>query len=200
MCSSDLDSLGAGLQAALFDAVGRSLDAPIHQLLGEKVRDKAPLSWWSIDMPAEDWAAECQDALRHGYVSCKFKARPWFDLQEQLRIATASLPDHFEIDLDFNAMLLDSAHALRVIDGLSGHSRVKILESPIPQSDVAGGRFLRAHSRIPIALHAESPPLAVSLAENLCDGYVVSGGVSRVLREAHAIAEANKVLWLQLVG
>ena len=40
------DSLGAGLQMALFDVVGKILDVPVHQLLGNKVRDWTPISWW----------------------------------------------------------------------------------------------------------------------------------------------------------
>ena len=43
------DSLGAGLQMALFDAVGKTLDEPVHALLAtEKLYDKTPLSWWNI--------------------------------------------------------------------------------------------------------------------------------------------------------
>ncbi|MEM7236024.1 MAG: twin-arginine translocation signal domain-containing protein, partial [Planctomycetota bacterium] len=41
------DSLGAGLQMALFDAVGRALDVPIHRLLGRQVHEATPLSWCS---------------------------------------------------------------------------------------------------------------------------------------------------------
>ena len=43
---------------ALFDVVGKVLEVPVHQLLGEKVRDWVPISWWSIDAAPEDWAAE----------------------------------------------------------------------------------------------------------------------------------------------
>ena len=48
------DDLGAGVQMALFDAVGKILDVPIYHLLGEKVRDWCPISWWAMDMPPED--------------------------------------------------------------------------------------------------------------------------------------------------
>ncbi|MEK6237480.1 MAG: dgoA protein [Planctomycetales bacterium] len=194
------DTLGAGLQAALFDAVGRSLGVPVHQLLGRKIRDEAALSWWAIDMSAEDWLSECAEALRQGYVSFKFKARPWFDLRAQLQLIAAKTPDFFEIDLDFNTMLNDSAHALRVLRDVERYPQVKIVESPIPQGDVAGNRFLRSRTGVPIAMHAGNPPLATALTEDLCDGFVITGGVSQVLREAALAAEFNKVFWLQLVG
>src|SRR5699024_9151874 len=52
------DSLGPGIQIALFDAVGRALGVPAHRLLGAKTHDRTPLSWWCIDMPPEDWVRE----------------------------------------------------------------------------------------------------------------------------------------------
>jgi galactonate dehydratase len=194
------DTLGAGLQMALFDAVGKALEVPVYQLLGRKVRDDAPISWWSIDLPPEDWLAECQEAIRQGYTSYKFKARPWFDLDEQLRMVTAQVPRHFEIDLDFNTMLNDSAHAVRVLRAMEKYPHVKIYESPIPQGDVAGNKYLRAQTNVPIAMHVGNPPLTTALAEDVCDGFVICCGVSQALHESHVIAQANKVFWLQLVG
>ena len=73
------DSLGAGLQMALFDAVGRAADVPVHALLGNKSNQMTPLSWWNIDTSAEDMASECNEAMRLGYMSYKTKGRPWFD-------------------------------------------------------------------------------------------------------------------------
>lgn len=194
------DSLGAGLQMALFDAVGKSVDAPVHQLLGQKVRDDAAISWWSIDLPPEDWLLECKDALALGYTSYKFKARPWFDLDEQMKLVTSQVPDYFEIDLDFNTMANDSAHAARILRSIEKYPHVKIYESPIPQGDVAGNKYLRTQTNVPIAMHVGNPPLMTALVEDVCDGFVVCAGVSQVLHEARVIAQANKVFWMQLVG
>ena len=194
------DSLGSGLQMALFDAVAKALGTPIYQLLGNRVRDQAHISWWSLEMPVEDWLSECREAIAGGYTSYKVKARPWFDLREQLRTVTSEVPDHFEIDLDFNTMCNDSAHAVRLLCELERYPHVKIYESPIPQSDVAGNQYLRRHTSIPLAMHVGNPPLMTALKENVCDGFVVHGGASQILHEAHIIAEANKVFWLQLVG
>ena len=194
------DTLGAGLQMALFDAVGKAMDVPVHHLLGRKIRDDALISWWSIDLPPEDWLEECRAAIGQGYTSYKFKARPWFDLDEQLRTVTPEVPDHFEIDLDFNTMLNDSAHAVRVLRAMEKYPHIKIYESPIPQGDVAGNKYLRRQTSIPIAMHVGNPPLMTALQEDVCDGFVVCCGVSQALHEAHVIAQANKVFWLQLVG
>ena len=50
------DSLGAGVQQALFDAIGKALGTPAYRMLGTKVREWCPLSWWAMDMPARDSA------------------------------------------------------------------------------------------------------------------------------------------------
>jgi hypothetical protein len=49
-------------------------------------------------------------------------------------------------------------------------------------------------------MHYGSPPIMTALKEDVCDGFVIGGGASRVIKEAHVSAEANKPFWLQLVG
>lgn len=194
------DGLGAGLQMALFDAVGRALQVPCHRLLGAQHRDRALLSWWAIDMPGEDWLAECRQALAQGYTDFKTKARPWFDPERQCGLLEPALPPHFQLDLDFNAMLVNTAQASRVLADLERFRHVAIFESPIPQEDVAGNRFLRRQTRVPIAMHYGSPPIMTALREDVCDGFVIGGGAGTVLRQAAVAAAADKVFWLQLVG
>ncbi|MEC7923535.1 MAG: dgoA protein, partial [Planctomycetota bacterium] len=92
------DGLGAGLQIALFDAVAKTLEVPVHRLLGRKVHEKTPLSWWNIDMNVEDMASECREALRLGYLSYKTKGRPWFDIWKQVEVAAKAVPETFKID------------------------------------------------------------------------------------------------------
>ena len=54
-CSADKEAmegfwkLARQGQVALFDVVGKILDVPVYKLLGSKVRDHVPISWWSID-------------------------------------------------------------------------------------------------------------------------------------------------------
>ena len=67
------DSLGAGLQMALFDAVGRTAGVPVHALLGRKVHSTTPLSWWNIDTSAVDMASVSAPRAfmtRTGNVTC----------------------------------------------------------------------------------------------------------------------------------
>ncbi len=194
------DSLGAGLQMALFDAVGRANDVPVHRLLGHQVRERAFVSWWDIDMPAEDWIAECRDAVAAGYTDFKTKARPWFCLRRQVRELCATLPDHFKLDLDFNGLLIDAAHAKRLLVEIEQYDHVAMYETPMPQHDVEAGRHVRQATRVPIAHHFGSPPIMTALREDVCDGFVIGGGASRVQTNGTIAAAANKPFFLQIVG
>ncbi len=194
------DSLGCGLQMALFDAVGKSNDVPVYRLLGPKHRDRCFIGWWDIDMPAEDWVLECRQAVAEGYTAFKTKARPWFDLDRQCRILCETLPAHFDLDLDFNGMLVDGGHAARLLPEIERYPNVKFYESPIPQEDVEGNKHLRAKTRVAIAMHYGSPPIKTALAEDVCDGFVIGGGATSVMRAGTVAAMAAKPFFLQLVG
>ena len=58
------DDIGFGPQVACLDLVGQDNGVPVHELLGVKLRDRCPISWWDIDMPPQDWVAEAEESLR----------------------------------------------------------------------------------------------------------------------------------------
>lgn len=194
------DSLGAGLQIALFDAAARALGVPVHRLLGSKLRHRTALSWWDIDMPPEDWAFECKEALAQGYNAFKTKGRPWFDVREQLRAVSAVAPESFKIDIDFNDTLLDAERAVPILKELETNPRIGIYESPIPQRDVEGNIAIRQAARTPVAMHYGTPKPLTALTRDVCDGFVIGGGARRVIEQGAVAAMAEKPFWLQLVG
>ena len=194
------DDLGAGLQMALFDAAARTAGVPVWALLGQQVHDTTPLSWWNIDTPAADMAAECQLAYESGYLAYKTKGRPWFDIDEQMRQSTAVVPEVFKIDMDFNATLLDAERGIPILRRLEKYAQVDIFETPIPQADLAGNRQMRNATRVDIAMHYERPAPATVVREGVCDGFVVGGGASELMRAGAFCAEAGYPFWLQVTG
>lgn len=198
------DSLGAGLQIALMDAAAKILDVPLHQLLGKQHRDRCHLAWWDIDLPAEDWISECRLAMSHGYTAFKTKGRPWWDLVENTRKLCATLPPHFEIDMDFNGFGVDTAHATRLLKELEQFQQISMYESPIPHQDVAGYKQLRKRLDMPISMHTAchfgEPSMEIALREEMCDGFVLTGGASKIQREALLCQGFNKSFFLQIVG
>ena len=194
------DSLGAGLQMALFDAVGRCAQVPVHRLLGTQVHAKTPLSWWNIDTSVDDLVAECQTAHHQGYTAYKTKGRPWFDVWAQAEAVSQALPKSFQLDLDFNDTLLTAERGIPILKDLAKNPQVAIYESPIPQSDIPGNQAIRKATRVPVAMHYGNPNPLVALKQDVCDGFVIGGGASRVMRQATVAAMADKPFWLQLVG
>ena len=198
-CMRD-DSLGAGLQMALFDLVGKVLEVPVHQLLGNQVRDWVPISWWSIDAAPEDWAAEAGDAVAAGYTSFKNKPRPWWDIVAQIAAVSEVVPPHFKLDLDPNSTWQNAATAIPIIKKLAPYANVAMFESPIDQNDVLGNKQIRQAIDRPIAMHFGSPPFLTNIREGVCDGYVLCAGQSTLMQQATLSAEGGFPFWLQLVG
>lgn len=195
------DSLGAGLQMAIYDLVGKELGVPCHDLLGRKVRDHCPIAWWAIDMPAEAWASEVRDALADGYTAFKTKHRPWFDILEQLDALDGIVPSHFRFDSDANAFLLNTGHAIPILKEIERrYPWVAMFETPIPQSDLDGNRKIRQQVGVPVAMHFGEPPFLTAVREEVCDGFVCAGGGAAMLRMGALAMEARKPLFVQLVG
>lgn len=194
------DSLGAGLQMALFDAVARACDVPIHRLLGAQVHDRTPLSWWNIDTYPEDMAAECKEAYRQGYLAYKTKGRPWFDIYDQMDSAVKEVPHEFKIDMDFNDTLLNAEQGMQIVKDLAEYPQTEIYETPIPQGDIPGNQAIRKATRVKIAMHYGKPTPKIVIKEEVCDGFVIGGGATRLLHSANVAAMADMPFWLQLVG
>ena len=193
-------SLGAGLQMALFDVAGKAAGVPAYKLMGTRHREWCPISWWMIDGPAEDYAAQAKDAVEQGYTSFKQKPRPWFDVYEQVRQTAEAVHDNFKIDLDFNGLLVNAANAVPILKELEKCPKVAFFESPIPQADVMGNKRIRQQTRCAIAMHYGDPSVPTAMQEEICDGFVIGGGASDCLNNFAVAAAFNKPGWLQLVG
>jgi L-alanine-DL-glutamate epimerase-like enolase superfamily enzyme len=151
-------------------------------------------------MPPEAFASEAQEAVARGYTSYKIKARPWWDIYEQVSAISEVTPTYFGLDLDWNQMLINVGNAAPVLSELDKQDRVSIYESPIMQRDVEGLCQLRQKTTRPIALHFGDPPFPSVVRDQVCDGFVIGGGVTRVLRQGALAAAFEKPFWLQMVG
>ena len=192
------DDLGSlGLQMALLDACGKDAGVPVHQLIGQKVRNRCPISWWDIDMSPADWAAEARESLKRGHTSFKMKARPWRDIIQQVETVGKVVPPDYRFDIDFNGFLLNAARAENILCQLDDHCNVGMYESPFSLArDLEGARILRAQVRKPVVDHFNEP----CLLNHAVDGFVVGGMLNQTRRQAVLAAEFNRPFWLQLVG
>jgi len=195
------DSLGAGLQMAIYDLVGKANGVPVYKLFNlPQVRQWCPISWWNVDMSPEDFAAEARDAVRQGYTSHKIKARPWWDIYAQVEAISQATPDYYQLDMDWNQMLANVSNAVPVLQRLDQMPKVSIYESPIFQHDVEGNRQLRDKISHPIAHHFGNPPFPTVIRDEVCDGFVIGGGIKKVLQQGILAAGFDKPFFLQIVG
>jgi hypothetical protein len=102
--------------------------------------------------------------------------------------------------LDYNSTLANSANAVPHLRELEAYPEIAMIETPIPQSDVAGNRQIRSLIARPIAMHYNNPPIETTLREDVADGFVICAGASRIHRQAAVCEQWNKPFWLQLVG
>ncbi|QDT31446.1 mandelate racemase/muconate lactonizing enzyme family protein [Thalassoglobus polymorphus] len=194
------DTLGSGLQMALFDAVGKTAGVPVHALMGQKVHEKTPLSWWNIDTIAEDMASECQLAEQSGYRWYKTKGRPWFDVFAQMDAATKLVSESFKIDMDFNDTLRDADRAMPILERLAEYPQTDIFESPIPQTMVKDNQRITKKTDVKVAMHYGKPSPTTVVRSKCCDGFVIGGGATRVLSRGRFCEQTEMPFWLQLVG
>jgi L-alanine-DL-glutamate epimerase-like enolase superfamily enzyme len=195
------DTLGAGLQMALYDAVGKATGLPMYRLLGKPmIREWCPVSWWNMEAPPEVLAEEAKLALAAGYMSHKIKARPWFDIHEQVAQISEVTPADYAIDIDWNTLLLQSARAIPVLEELNKEERVGLFEDPISREDVIGQKAIRDRVNRPVYTHFDQNLFPLQLRENAIDGYVVDGGVERVMNLGTTLAAHNKSFFLQNCG
>ena len=195
------DSLGAGLQMALLDAAGKLAGVPVYQLLGQQVREWCPISFWDHDMSPEKYEIEAKQAVELGYTCMKIKARPWFDVYAIMQRISDATPDYFSIDADWNDFLINVSNAVPVLRKLEeDFPKIKIYEGPIRADDVPGNKLLRSKIRTATAHHYGSVPGHTAIGEGYCDGFVIGGGVSRVMANGLASAMANMPFFLQMVG
>jgi len=191
------DDIGFGPQVAAFDLCGQEAGVPVHALLGNKLRDRCPLSWWDIDMAPEDWRKEADESLKRGYTSFKMKARPWRDIIEQIDAVSEVVPEDYKFDVDFNGFPLTQAKAEQILSQLDQRVNVGMYESPFYlRNDPKGAQMLRERIQKPIVEHFGDD---VWRAQN-SDGFVIGGGASGTMRQGIMAAALNKPFWLQRVG
>lgn len=203
---SPFDFLGGddpmSIQQALYDVVGKALGIPAYKLIGRKVRDRVPLAYWSCEMPPEDMAKQAERAVEAGYTVHKIKARPQWDILEQVRQIYERVPASFQLRIDPNSTFRTPANTVRLGRQLERYP-IESLETPIPQENADGYVHIRSRLDIPISLHIGTPHPMIALRERICDYFIIAypyRGLATTLQEAATARVADMPVWIQIVG
>ena len=166
---------------------------PCHRLMGPQYRDACPVSWWAQSMPPEDWAREARWAEEHGFTTMKVKARPWYDIDAQLRAVSEASSLHFKLDADFNGLLLGVDKAAPLIGAWKTATSVWPSSSRRCLKTTWRGTSCCAKNPQSDLDALCLPPVMTAIGEGVCDGFVI-GGVKRVLDEGLSGAGQDAVL------
>ena len=198
----NLRSMRVPFHDALYDVIGKALGVPAYRLLGDKVRDKVPVAYWSCHMEPEETAREAEHAAKRGFKVHKLKARSW-DIVETARLITGAAGPDYAIRVDPNGEFKLPSTTIRLAEELEGYT-IECFEDPIPKENpnlLHEFALLREKCSIPIAPHFGDPEQVLyAIRTDAADCFDISGrteGFDKVLACA-AIAEAAGIpIWLQ---
>lgn len=187
----------AGVEMAVWDAAGRALGVPVHQLLGGIHRDRLPVTWALGTESADTVVDEARLLLadrRHTSFKLKMGASPAEVDVARVAAIAESLAGEAPLAVDLNGAW-DEYTARRWLPVLAD-AGVRLVEQPLPAAAVAG--LARLRERSPAAIMADesvwTPADALRVVtEHAADVIALkigkSGGLSAVRRIA-AVAEA----------
>lgn len=198
-----------GVETALWDLLGKSLDLPVATLLGGRLRSEIPVysnAWYFGVETAEDFAKAARDTCEMGYRALKFDpfGRAEYGISsEYLGVAmerVAAVRDAVGPNVD----IMIEGHgrfsyesALRVARRLSDFD-VRFFEEPVVPGDIEAFARLARTAPIPLAAGERCYDVRECLRLISAGAAVIQadvihvGGISRLLAVADA-AEASAV-------
>ena len=173
-------SAKSAISAAAHDLAGKRLGVPLYRMWGLDPA-KAPLSSFTIGIASskEELLQRIEEAAQYPVLKVKLGS----DRDEEIiRTVRAAAPDKI-LRVDANAAWT-AKHALRMIDLLL-ELGVEFVEQPLPPHDLAGLRFVRERSPLPIVAD-ESCIVSTDVAKlaDVVDGINIKLSKCGGLREA----------------
>lgn len=195
----------AAVEMALYDAVGKAMDVPVHVLLGGGAEaDRIPVRWALSAGDEDEVAEEASHKLAEGHRSLKFKMGaqdPDADVARLGRILDR-LDTFAIIHVDPNGTW-DRRAAIRALYDLEAMG-VSVIEQPIERRDLRGLADLISRARRTSIMADESvctPADALAaIAVGACESVAVKVGKAGGMERARSVAEVCHVAGARLYG
>ena len=159
----------SGIEIALWDILGKSLNTPIWRLLGGKTRDHLR-SYTHLGLgnqqavyntdTVSSLRDRAQEVIELGYDAVKVVCVPYThylssqssirELDEMFSTLRQAIGSQVDIMVDFHGRPASVAAARPYIDVLAQFG-IMFVEEPVPPEDIAGHALLTAEGKIPIA-------------------------------------------------
>jgi len=178
----------AALETALYDALARSVHAPLYLLLGGRYRNEIQvIKMVSVDKP-EAMAYEAKQLVRAG-LALKLKMSGKID-QDLPRVAKVreAVGDGVFIKVDANEAY-DAKTAIRLAKGLADCG-VEIFEQPVPRDHFDALREVKEHS--PIKIEADQSAGTVADAYMLIKNGMVDA-INTSIQKVGGIGEVRRI-------
>lgn len=189
----DLTALDAsfGFSVAVLDLWAKSLQVPVHQLLGGAVRHAVPTSWWFGRSDYRHAREQMQIGVDAGFRSVKIKATAEDDVEGIVRGIKEVAGEDALVVIDPNRRFYRLSETLQILRRLEGFSHL-ILEDPFP-FNVKEWHLLRAQTAVPIALHTGDWFLGAR--EHCCDYLNLGYPIHRFVGDARAAFLMGLACW-----
>jgi L-alanine-DL-glutamate epimerase-like enolase superfamily enzyme len=137
----------AGIETALLDLMGKTLNLPVFRLLGGKCRDAIPItggiSMESVDSMVESARLRVSEGFKELKIKVGSDDRQDLEAVKQIRKA---VPDEIKIRVDANMAWKTSKRAKELIDEMVQYG-VHMVEQPLGINQMEGLAWLRANTK-----------------------------------------------------
>ena len=187
-------SAKAALDMALYDLVGKQLNVPVYKLLGLSAA-QAPLTSFTIGIDTPEVMAQKALAARD-YPILKIKVGTKNDVANLKAIREVS---RAIIRVDANTAWTPK-EAIRAINELAEFN-LEFVEQPVAPSDLAGLKYVREHTPLPIitdesSITVEDIPRVAECTDGINIKLTKCGGINHALKMIHVARAHNLKIML----
>ena len=181
----------AGIDMACHDILGKSLNAPVHQLIGGKLRNKIRCFWAVGGSTPEETAQEILAIKKEGFWGCMIKIGTDWKLDAARTLAAReAVGEDFPLIADANqGWDIDTAVSYgRAV----GCANLLFFEQPVKYWDVAGLAHIRR--KVPMPISADEGISSIQdakalIANDACDYFSIKISKMGGIKKAKQICE-----------
>ena len=202
------DYIGSNLYPAvvmaMYDIMGKYLEAPAYKLIGQKVRDSISSAAWCWGGPTDqELADDVTRAVNDGYTIFKIHTSPLADIFNWTRIIEEVTPPGFRVHYDFTGRRGRTlGGVLPIVARLErDHPIVEWIEDPFDTADIESWRELRRRTQLTV-VHGGSWKLGGGHEAQLgmADSYMIYPPIGDLISTATTMGKLNIQTIFQMCG
>ena len=182
----------AGVEMALWDLLGKSLNKPVYELLGGKVRDFVRIKWSVSGAEPEKAVTIARGAMERGFTAMKVKVGLGPDADvERVRAVRAAIGPDIKLGVDANGGWPTAEVAVATIRRICDVAKIAFAEQPVPAGDHEEMAAVRRQVAVPVIADESLYTLADARAlvrVKACDVFSVYIGKAGGIGPARTIA------------